>query len=206
MSSVIVMAPHPDDESIGCGGMIHSHARNGERVIAVFLTSGEAGIPGVSGEEVCRIRETEARAAAEILGIQTVAFLRCRDGNLADDRARAADLLAPILKTEAPELIYLPHDLESHPDHRVALSIVEQAIAESAIRRPRLAGYEVWSPLAQYDSAHDITSWFACKLRAIRCYHSQLQNLRYDRAAQGLNRYRGVIARGSRYAEVFRHY
>ena len=65
--SILVVAPHPDDESIGCGGTICLHHRQGDRVQAVFLTSGERGIADVSPKTAREIREAEARAAGELL-------------------------------------------------------------------------------------------------------------------------------------------
>lgn len=65
------------------------------------------------------------------------------------------------------------------------------------------ARYQIWTPIARYDSAVDITSTMRDKLRAIRCHTSQMSDLHYDRAIEGLNRYRGAFACRSGYAEVF---
>ena len=65
--SILIIAPHPDDESIGCGGTICLHSDRGERTVAVFLTSGELGLEHLPREEAWRVREGEAEAAAEIL-------------------------------------------------------------------------------------------------------------------------------------------
>jgi hypothetical protein len=56
-----------------------------------------------------------------------------------------------------------------------------------------------------YDWAQDISPVISRKLRAVRCYQSQLQVFRYDRAVRGLNQYRGCLAARCRYAEVFRY-
>ena len=77
--NVVVIAPHPDDEAIGCGGSICLHHSRGDRVTAVFLTSGELGLKHLPADEACRIREAEARAAATILGIAAIDFLRLPD-------------------------------------------------------------------------------------------------------------------------------
>jgi len=203
--NILVVAPHPDDESLGCGGVIHRHAARGARVTAVFLTSGELGLKHLQREEAWRIREAEARAAASILGIADVRFLRCPDWQLLDALEPTAALLRPILATETPHVLYLPHPQESHPDHQAAAAIV--ALALNGRKPPQeLYGYEVWTPLSVYDEVRDISAAMPRKLRAVRCYRSQVAGIRYDRAVQGLNRYRGVLAARCRYAEVFRSF
>src|SRR5437879_4633880 len=82
MSNVLVISPHPDDESIGCGGTLRRHVLQGDIVQAVFLTSGERGGHGRSREDTMRIREQEAREAAAILGLAQIEFWRVSNGSL----------------------------------------------------------------------------------------------------------------------------
>src|SRR5262245_5051670 len=82
MTRVLVRSPHPDDESIGCGGTLRKHALRGDEVRVVFLTSGEKGGHGRPPEETARVREGEAVAAAAILGLSGVEFWRQQDGGL----------------------------------------------------------------------------------------------------------------------------
>jgi LmbE family N-acetylglucosaminyl deacetylase len=72
--NILVIAPHPDDETIGCGGTLCLHAYNGDRVTAVFLTSGELGLKKLRREQAWKIREHEARRAAKILGLADLFF------------------------------------------------------------------------------------------------------------------------------------
>src|SRR5687767_14009327 len=123
--NVLVIAPHPDDEAIGCGGGICLHIAKGERVTAVFLTSGELGLKHLECGEACKIREAEARAAAKILGISQVDFLGQPDWTLGDHVEAAAAVLAPILSRERPQIIYAPHSNEWHPDHKAANAILD---------------------------------------------------------------------------------
>jgi LmbE family N-acetylglucosaminyl deacetylase len=200
--NVVVIAPHPDDEAIGCGGAMCLHADRGDRVVTAFLTSGERGIKGLDRDAAWRIREAEAAAAAAILGAAGVVFLRQPDYDLSNRVDEAAGALAAVLARERPELLYLPHPSEWHPDHRAAGPIARKAL-RSAGSTARLRLYEVWTPLAEYDDGEDITAVMARKLRAVRAYESQVGQLRYDRGVCGLNKYRGALAWGCRYAEVF---
>ena len=201
--NVLVVAPHPDDEAIGCGGAVCLHTDRGDRVVAVFLTSGELGLKHLPMEEARRVRETEAEAAAMVLGLSGVSFLRCPDWSVGENVAAAAAGLRPVLEREGPQVVYLPHPGDGHPDHRAALSVVRAALPGGSSRGPELRAYEVWTPLAEYDRVKDVGAVMARKLRAVRCHASQLGYYRYDRAVIGLNRYRGALAARCRYAEVF---
>jgi LmbE family N-acetylglucosaminyl deacetylase len=206
-ASVLVIAPHPDDEAIGCGGAICLHRQRGDAVRVVFLTSGERGIDGLAPDAVRTIREAEARHAADVLDVEGVEFLRLPDLGLGGAIEPGKRELGRILEQQAPDLIYLPHPDEAHPDHQAALPLVCAALAclDGRPALPELGAYEVWSPMGRHDWVEDISGFMARKLRAIRCYRSQLRTFRYDQAVRGLNRHRGVLAAGSRYAEAFRY-
>ncbi len=203
--NVLVIAPHPDDESIGCGGTISLHAERGNRVTVVFLTSGEHGLQKLPEEKARRVREREAEKAAAILGIASVTFLSLPNGHVGDHVGKAAEALRPILKREEPEVIYLTHGCDRHPDHRAARPIVQAALEGSGIPVPTLLSYEVLTFLPSYDHLEDITPMMQRKLEAVRAHRSQVRQFRYDRAARALNEYRGIVAEAARYAEVFQY-
>jgi N-acetylglucosamine malate deacetylase 1 len=201
--NVLVVAPHPDDEAIGCGGTVCHHVVRGDRVSVVFLTSGELALKHLPCEEAWRIRESEAEAAAAALGLAGVTFLRCPDWSVGDRVEEAAAGLRPVLEREGPQLVYLPHPGDEHPDHRAALPVTRAALRGFPGRPPVALGYEVWTPLEGYDRVEDISTVMRQKLRAVRCYASQLGYFRYDRAVRGLNQYRGALGGRCDYAEVF---
>jgi LmbE family N-acetylglucosaminyl deacetylase len=205
---VLIIAPHPDDESIGCGGAAALHRERGDEVDAVFLTSGELGLRHLPADQARSVREAEARAAAVVLGLRRTAFLRLPDWGCADAIEQGAALLGPLLSPEAgeesgPGLIYVPHPDEDHPDHAAAIAMVRAALASRRPAAPWVLGYEVWTPLSRFDHVEDISPAMDRKLAAVRCHQSQLSSFRYDEAVAGLNRYRGELAARSRFAEVF---
>src|SRR5690348_8219517 len=185
--NVLVIAPHPDDEAIGCGGTLCFHADRGDRVSVVFLTSGELGLKRLPPEEACAIRETEARKAAEILKLQDISFLRCSDWTLGNEIPKASRLLRPLLEMNQPELIYLPHPQEEHPDHQASLPILRAALDGLRPLTPSLRLYEIWTPLSTYDVVEDISSCMERKIRALRAHESQLEDFDYVSAVTGLN-------------------
>ena len=201
--TVLVIAPHPDDECIGCGGAICRHGQRGDQVHVVVLTSGEVGLKELPRQEAWNIREREAREAAKILQLASVEFLRCPDWTLGDALPLASERLAPVLQRLAPELIYLPHPHEWHPDHKAAFPVVIGALAASGIATPKLFGYEVWTPLTEYQHVENISEVMDTKLRALGVHQSQLTQFDYVRAVRGLNEFRGAMAGRCRYGEVF---
>ncbi|MDE3066735.1 MAG: PIG-L family deacetylase [Verrucomicrobiota bacterium] len=201
--NVLVMAPHPDDEVIGCGGALCLHARRGDRISAVFLTSGELGLKKRPREEAWKIREAEARRAAKILGLSALHFLRQPDWTLGEHVTAAAAALYPILQQQKPGLIYLPHPQEWHPDHQAALAIVRRALRRGGMAPPKLRGYEVWTPMSRFDEVEHISAVMARKLRALRAHRSQLAEFDYVQAVRGLNQFRGALAARTRFGEVF---
>ena len=200
---ILVIAPHPDDEAIGCGGTIALHAERNDHLSVVFLTSGELGLRDLPKEQAWSIRESEAAQAAAVLGIDSISFLRQPDWFLGEHIEQAASLLEPVISSEQPGRIYLPHTREWHPDHAASLPITRRAVELSGREMPELLAYEVWTPLGEYDHVEDTSGVIDRKLEAVRCYRSQLVGFRYDRAVLGLNQYRGALAARCDYAEVF---
>jgi N-acetylglucosamine malate deacetylase 1 len=201
--NILVIAPHPDDESIGCGGTVCKYTARGDRVTVAFLTSGELGLKKLSRENARETREAEAGRAAKILGIAALEFFRLPDWSAGNHVEEGARLLVPILRRERPETIYLPHPRESHPDHKAALPILQAASRKAALAEMKLLGYEVWTPISEQDSVENISDTILQKLRAVRAHRSQLEQIDYARAVRGLNEYRGEMAGHCRYAEVF---
>jgi len=206
MSRVLVISPHPDDESIGCGGTLRRHVVDGDVVHAIFLTSGEKGGHGRSIEETGQMREREAAEAAAILGISRFEFWRQPDGAFRGTR-QLVERLRTKIEEWKPETIYVTHDGEMLPDHRAAAQMVRRVLTgfQSFSVKPIVHMYEVWTPLQQMDEIVDISPYIEVKRAAIRAHKSQCDVVRFDEAAIGLNRYRGALHSwpGGDYAEVF---
>jgi LmbE family N-acetylglucosaminyl deacetylase len=200
--TVLVIAPHPDDEAIGCGGTVVKHSARGERVEVVFLTSGELALSHIEREEAWRIREQEAQEAAAVLGIAELTFLRLPDWGLKDSNG-AADALATLIERVSPSTVYPPHPGDWHPDHRAAAELARDAGASIGLSPEAVLGYEIWTPLSEYTIVEDVGDVFPTKLDAIRCYVSQSDHFDYVRAAVGIGQYRGALAGRCAYAEVF---
>jgi LmbE family N-acetylglucosaminyl deacetylase len=187
--NILVIAPHPDDEVIGCGGAIRLRVKRGDQVSAVFLTSGELGLKHLRREQAWKIREAEAKRAAKILGLAKLYFLRQPDWLLRDHSRATATALKSLLGEKNPSVIYLPHPNDGHPDHQATLPILKAALKRCCGLRPELLAYEIWTPLAAPDLAVDISNVMSRKLRALRAHRSQLGEFDYLKAVTGLNQF-----------------
>ncbi len=209
---VVVLAPHMDDEVLGCGGAIALHHRAGASVTVVFLTDGRQGSAALDGlhgaalraaqEELVAVRKAEAERARVDLGIDELVFLDAADGALAED-AGAAGKLKTVLEKCRPQIVYLPSHLEQHPDHRAASALIMAAVAATSLDFACHA-YEVWTPLYA-NCLVGIDSVIDTKRRALAQYRSQLAEADFEHGIVGLNAYRAMLRPrpGRRYAEAF---
>jgi N-acetylglucosamine malate deacetylase 1 len=210
---VLVIAPHPDDDAIGCGGSIVQHARRGDSVHIVYVTSGEHGSPVYTPSELATIREGEAAKGAAILGAESTTFLRQPDGNV----SYSIDLVnqfIQLIRTEKPDVLYLPHSSDGHKDHQQAFGIVMEAVGRAqgnsfpewggkAWNIETILGYEVWTPMRGFQYVNDVSNEIEVKLSALREHTSQLANVQYDEAVRALNRFRGIMTEHGPYCECF---
>lgn len=203
---VLVLAPHPDDETIGVGGTIALHRKLGDPVHAIFLTAGTSGDPTglVDKTEYAAIRQREARAAAAVLGIEGLEFWGFPDNYevTENDIAAIVPRLAEAIERYGPDVIYSPHHLEQHSDHHAVAMILERTMT-TLRTRPSVFGYEVWSA-CDAEIVIDVSAEYATKMAALRCYPSQLEHTDIERFISGLNAYRAVfLAKGALYGEAF---
>ena len=191
---VMIFAPHPDDEAIGCGGSIAKHASKGNTVVIVYMTSDKK-------------REVEALNGLKILGGGKQIFLRQKNLKLKPELTKK---IISIIKQETPDWIYIPHAAENNLDHRLANEIVNNAILEASFPGQarqyfvkRVLCYEVWTPISKFNYTEDITRFVKTKRSAILEHKSQIKLIRYDEATLSLNRYRGVTTQRGDFCEVF---
>lgn len=131
---------HPDDESLGNGGMLAKYAAEGIEIHLVVATRGERGWPGEESEypgleTLGKLREAEVRAAANVLGLHSVYFLDYLDGDL--DEAHPAEVIAKIvgyLRLVRPDVVvtFGPFGSYGHPDHIAISQFTTAAIVEAA--------------------------------------------------------------------------
>ncbi|HEX7192529.1 MAG TPA: PIG-L family deacetylase [Thermoanaerobaculia bacterium] len=186
---LLVLAPHPDDEVIGCGGVVAQHLDGGSSVRVVVATDGgQAGVPAT--------REEESRHALSILGGSEIDFFAYPDRELAAHRDELSKRLAALLREYRPDLILVPSPIEFHPDHLALATTFCDLIQQddtlyADLATAKVAFYEVGQPLRP-NAIVDISLVAGKKYAAIAAHESQLAFRDYVAYARGLNAYRAM--------------
>jgi LmbE family N-acetylglucosaminyl deacetylase len=150
----LIIAPHPDDEVFGCGGLLADLTARGKRTDILFITEGEVSHKGcciIPSSQVGAQRRRLAGEADGLLGVppERLHFLEGHDGKLPhkgeDGFIELAEKIASCMKKSAPETIFCPHPFEGWPDHVAAEALTMAALKMLAPgRMPHLYHYCVW--------------------------------------------------------------
>lgn len=203
---LLVVAPHPDDETIGAYGLMTRLRRRGVPVRVLVVTDGHASHPASRAwprKRLVREREKETRRAVRQIGITTpqVTFLRLPDGSLKAESAVARRCIARALRrAPKPLLVVAPAASDDHPDHRVV------AAAVAAVRLPgvRCLAYPVWPAGVRLGGARHLAltaQQRLAKRHAIRSYRTQTGRITDDPAGFAMTP--AQIAAFSRPIETF---
>jgi len=199
-SNILVLAPHPGDDVLGCGGTIILHRQYGHDVNILYLTNGEKGVPGTNQNKAFEIRKQEAIRASQFLQVdeKNLHFLHLPDGDLINHSGSNYEF-RHILEKVNPDVIYLPSFVEKHRD----LYATNVLLKNNLIQSCQIGAYEIWTPHTP-NRLVNITPVIEEKRAAMREHDSQLHELDYLEASIGLNRYRaGMYSVAIQYAEAF---
>ncbi len=190
---IVILSPHPDDDVLGCGGLIAHAVAGGAAVHVIYITDGSAshaGHPQMSSDALAHQRVAEAKAATAILGLKEaqLTFLGAGDGTLAHLSREAATSLTSAIASELdrlrPQTIALPCRADGSSEHDAVFQFAQQALAPSLgqirqleypiwawwnplrLRKPILGSKKVWRV--------DLAEHHATKLKAIACHRSQV--------------------------------
>ena len=211
---VLVVAPHPDDETLGCGGTLLRMAREGAQ-LGWLIVTGMKPESGYSSETIAA-REAEIRKVSELYGFAEVFQLRLPTRRL--DTLPVADLIAEfaaVFKSFQPEVVFLPHYIDVHTDHRV---VFETSVSCAKWFRygsvRRVLAYETLSETEfnldarsgfQPNYFVDISAFLELKLQIMAVYQSEMDQFPFPRsheAIRALATLRGSSA-GFHAAEAF---
>lgn len=212
--SMLIIAPHPDDEVLGCGGIIKKITDHGNIVNVLVITRGKKEI--YSDERIENVRK-EARNAHKLLGIQNSVFLDFPAPDL--DIISISELslaISNIINKFKPVTIFIPHRGDIHHDHKAVFSaslVAARPVNNYLVKR--IYSYETLSETewaAPFGDDAFIPDYFVnisnelqFKLKAMKCFKSQIRefpNPRSLKAIESLAQFRGSSV-GFDYAEAF---
>jgi LmbE family N-acetylglucosaminyl deacetylase len=205
MANVLVVAPHPDDEVLGCGGTIARHAAAGDCVRIIVVTRGIAAL--CSEKDVTRVREEQC-ASSHILGAEGIEYLDFPAAALDTIPAYTiADAIKRAIDRSQPEVIYAPHWGDVHTDHKItylATLVASRPCNQHKVHR--LLCYETpseteWGTPSATDAFlpsvfTDISTQLEKKVKAFECFHSQLREAPHPRSIaniRALAQVRGAV-------------
>lgn len=210
---------HPDDPEVACAGTLATWVRAGCDAHLVIANSGDKGSGGASPDELAVVRRAEAEQAAAVLGLTSVDFLGCPDGELENDASLRTRLIS-IVRSLQPDVLIAPDPTAvffgagyvNHHDHRAlgwAVLDIAGSMAGGALYAPEAGPPHQISTLLlagtlEPDTWIDISDALDEKAAALRCHVSQLgdadvvDDVVHARAAEAGR------AAGVAYAEGFR--
>lgn len=189
---ILVLAPHPDDESIGCGGLLLKFPSQCEVVV---LTDGRyGGAPGQSNIDTIAMRRLEFEKAMKYVGVNKYSFLGVEDGRLSKNFSKFSNL-----DISRYDVIFIPAPGENHLDHSCVYEFLLRLKPQA-----KIFAYEVWSALLAPSHYIDISDVIEKKKALIGCYKSQITQVDYVSKIVGLNCYRGLLPFPAiQYAEAY---
>ncbi|MFC2056838.1 PIG-L deacetylase family protein [Chloroflexota bacterium] len=218
---VMVVTPHPDDAEFGIAGTAVRWTREGKDIIYVVCTNGDKGTsdPNIKPEKLAKIREEEQLAAAKLLGIREVIFLRHPDQSLEDIPEFRKEIVRLIRKYQ-PETVVTADPYRRylwHRDHRITGQVVLDAVfpyardlyaypdlLEEDLQPHKVKEVLLWaSEEPNYRS--DITDTFDIKIAALRCHKSQIGHNPNPEMEEGIRQRCKTQAEGTEFelAEAF---
>ena len=194
---VLAFVPHPDDETLGCGGTLALLARLCPvKVVLVTDGSGAGGLPDGAGA----VRQGEFVRALARLGVTDSLQLNQPDGAF-EGSPKLALQIEQLLADYQPDWVILPSPLDYHRDH-VRIAAFMEPLCRRAASVDQLLFYEVWAPVPATHVV-DITEIVDTKMLALTEHATAMVCGDYQRAVDGLNRYRGMYLGKGRFAEAF---
>lgn len=190
----LCLTPHPDDETIGMGGVL---ALYGKQFDVILLTDGRKGIKDKTVQEVIEIRHKEFEKALELAKISKYSFL-----DVEDKKLLSSENSLEKIDFNKYDYIFVPNIIDQHPDHK-AVSLLLKELVDSGLKlKSKICMYEVWSTLGLVNAFVDISDVVEVKKAMINCYQSQTAQKDYQYHALGLNQYRGMF-KDKKYVEAF---
>lgn len=190
---ILVLAPHPDDESIGCGGLLLKYL--GQCDVIVLTDGRHGGLSRMDEDETVTLRKSEFEKAMVYAGVRKWFFLGVEDGKLSENFAKFVEL-----DLSGYDAIFIPAPGENHGDHACVYEFLLRLKTQA-----KIFGYEVWSTITNPSHYLDISNVVEDKKRLINFHESQVAQVDYVSKTIGLNCFRGMLVYPAiQYAEAYK--
>lgn len=191
----LLLAPHPDDETVGCGGLLLKYSDNFD---IICLTDGRRGGYNQPEAEVAAIRKAEFEIAVNKIGITNYNILNIEDRKLINNYS-----IFQNINPEKYDYIFIPNYFDQHKDHKAVTILLKKLLKTKRHKKNlKIAFYEVWSPLTIPNYYLDISDVIEQKEALIDIYQSQTRYVDFKNGIKSLNQYRGMQF-NCKFAEVF---
>lgn len=199
---IIVLAPHPDDEALGCAGTMMLLTKKGVSVRSVFISNGEK-LTGEASESIAAKRKQEGIKAAELMNCEVPIFLGHPDSEIKRDPSQLLDRLMRIVNETMPDIILSPSSIDYHEDH-IALSYIVFEMFKKRRINFKLVFYEVYTTI-RFSHLVDISAVVEQKKKIIMNYQTSLYGKPevYVHAILGLNAHKSLFVQKQGYYEAF---
>lgn len=181
---ILVLAPHPDDEVIGCGGLIAKYA---SQIDVIVLTDGRYSNPSWTEKKTIETRKNEFVEAMKMAKVNSYEMLGIEDSKLSENFEKFKQI-----DFSKYSHIFIPNKNEFHPDHKIVYDFIKRSNIKDMTD---IVSYEVWTPLVNPESYININKEYQIKGELISYYKSQLISVDYVSYILGLNHYRGLPLR-----------
>lgn len=188
--SVLVVAAHPDDELLGCGGTVALHARAGDRVTSVVVCEGESLRYGPGGVG----QSDHTKRAADVLGVRDVRALGFPDQKL--DTLTLTKIITPleeVVRETRPEIVYCQYGGDANRDHEILFRalLIATRPTESFLRAVYAfdtASSTEWGYPRTFvpDTWVEISATLETKIEAMACYESEVRPYPHPRSLDAL--------------------
>jgi LmbE family N-acetylglucosaminyl deacetylase len=215
LAQVMVVTPHPDDAEYGVAGTVVRWVSQGKEIVYVVCTNGDKGTSdaSVKPEELAKTREEEQIAAANLLGVREVIFLRHPDQGLEDTPEFRKEIVR-LIRMYRPETVVTADPYRRyiwHRDHRMTGQVTLDAIFPYArdifsypdLTKEGLDPHKVKEVLLwgteDVNYRSDITETFNVKLSALQCHKSQVGHIPLEELEERLRERHSSLAQGEEY-------
>lgn len=191
---ILIIAPHPDDETFCCSGILINYARQCD---VVLLTDGGLGNPDWSQDRTARIRKKEFVEVMRSLGVHRYITLGIKDGKVNNNKKYLLKI-----PYEKYDYIFVPNRYDKHSDHKCIYHIVKKA-CKWRHSHAYLFEYEMWGTFRNATHYMDLSNIMVRKQELMQMYKSQNIYIDYSKRIQALNYYRAIELKNISFVECY---